>query len=162
MLRTPKLPTLVQLLAFLLEIGLLLRGLFIMRNPEASRNRRHDSAIFAAILAVIVLGAALSIPLTALRPSLSTEQNASALDEPIVDNRWVTFAVVYPDNYFLDLELEAEKPMTFSILDESGEAVYTRTETDFKEENIRLRLEPGTYQFSMSSETGFRLAAEID
>ena len=140
MIRTPKLPTLVQLLAFLLEIGLLLRGVFIMRNPEASRNRRHDSAIFAAILAVILLGAAVAIPLTALRPSLSTEQNAGALDEPIVDNRWVDFTVKYPDNYYLDLEMEAEKPMTFVIYNEAGETVYTRTETSFREEDIRLKL----------------------
>ena len=162
MIRTPKLPILVQLLAFLLEIGLLLRGVFIMRNPDASWNRRKDSAVFVACVAVILLGAAAAIPLTALRPSLSTEQNARALEEPITDNRWADFTVKYPDYYYLDLELQADKPMTFSILDESGEAVYTRTETDFKEENIKLRLPAGTYSFSMTSETGFRVAASID
>ena len=162
MIRTPKLPTLVQLLAFLLEIGLLLRGVFIMRNPDSSRNRRKDGAILAACVAVILLGAAAAIPLTALRPSFSTEQQASAVDEPIVDNRWMDFEVKYPDNYYLDLEMEAEKPMTFAICSEAGETVYTWTESKFQEKDIRLRLDPGTYQFSMSCETGFEIKCELD
>ena len=162
MITRPRLPVLAQLLAFLLEIALLLRGVLIMRNPEASRNRRHDSAILTAILAVALRGAAAAIPLTVLRPSLSTEQRLDAVEAPIVDNRWVDFTVKYPDNYFLDLELEAEKPMTFAIYNEAGEAVYTCTESSFQQKDIRLRLEPGTYQYSMSCETGFHVAANID
>ena len=111
MIDKPQLPTLVQLLALLLEIGLLLRGVLIMRNPDASRNRRHDSAVLTAILVVALFGAVAALPLTLLRPSFSTEQRASAVDEPIVDNRWVDFTVKYPDNYYLDLEMQAEKPM---------------------------------------------------
>ena len=162
MITRPRLPVLAQLLAFLLEIALLLRGVLIMRNPEASRNRRHDSAILTAILAVALLGAAAAIPLTVLRPSLSTEQRLDAVEAPIVDNRWVDFTVKYPDNYFLDLELEAEKPMTFAIYNEAGEAVYTCTESSFQQKDIRLRLEPGTYQYSMSCESGFKLKCNLD
>lgn len=162
MIDKPQLPTLVQLLALLLEIGLLLRGVLIMRNPDASRNRRHDSAVLTAILVVALFGAVAALPLTLLRPSFSTEQRASAVDEPIVDNRWVDFTVKYPDNYYLDLELEAEKPMTFAIYNEAGEAVYTCTESSFQQKDIRLRLEPGTYQYSMSCESGFKLKCNLD
>ena len=162
MITRPRLPVLAQLLAFLLEIALLLRGVLIMRNPEASRNRRHDSAILTAILAVALLGAAAAIPLTVLRPSFSTEQQSDAVYEPIVDNRWMDFTVKYPDNYYLDLELEAEKPMTFAIYNEAGEAVYTCTESSFQQKDIRLRLEPGTYQYSMSCESGFKLKCNLD
>ncbi len=162
MIDKPQLPTLVQLLALLLEIGLLLRGVLIMRNPDASRNRRHDSAVLTAILVVALFGAVAALPLTLLRPSFSTEQRASAVDEPIVDNRWVDFTVKYPDNYYLDLEMQAEKPMTFIIYNEAGETVYTRTESSFREEDIKLKLPVGTYSFSMSCETGFEIRCNLN
>ena len=158
----PHLPALLVFLAIALECGLLLRGWWIMRDPEKSRSRKGDSRLLAAILAVILLSAAVSIPLACLRPHFWTEQQAGDVDAAVTDNRWADFTVKYPDNYFLDLELEAEKPMTFSILDESGEPVYTRTETDFKEEAIKLKLSPGTYCFSISYETGYHVKAKID
>ena len=157
-----QLPNLILFLSMVLEIAVLLRGRRIMRNPHAGRNRRHDSVWLKVFFAIVILCSATAITLTVLRPSFSTEQNADALDAPIVDNRWVDFTVKYPDSYYLDLEMDAEKPMTFSIYNEAGEIVYTRTETNFQEENIKLRLHAGTYSFSVTSETGFRVAAKID
>ena len=72
------------------------------------------------------------------------------------------FTVKYRDNYFLDLDMRADRPMTFSILNENGEPVFTRTETNFHQENILLTLPVGTYSLSMSSETGFNLDMSIE
>ena len=162
LLKTPQLPLLILVLTFALESGLLLRGWAIMRNPNSNRSRKRDSAIVTAILAVIVLGAAASLVLSGLRPRFKTGQNASGLDAPIVDSRWNEFTVKYRDNYFLDLDMRAERPMTFSVLNETGEPVFTRTETDFHQEHIQLTLPVGTYVFSMSSETGFNLNVSIE
>ena len=162
LVRCFQLPNLILFLTIALEIAVVLRGRRIMRDPEKSRSRKHDSAWLAVFFAVIILGASASVTLTVLRPHFWTSQTAGDVDHPVADARWADFTVKYPDFYYLDLELEAEKPMTFSILDGSGEPVYTRTETDFKEEAIRLRLSPGNYCFSISYETGYHVKAKID
>ena len=163
MITKPQLPTLIQLLTFTVESAVLLRGARIMRNPDhSSARRKNGSAFMATFVSVILLGCAVSITLTALRPFFCTSQQSDAVETPIIDNRWVDFTVKYPDNYYLDLEIQSEKPLTFTILNERGEAVYTATETDLREEDIRLKLTPGQYCFSMSCETGFRLSAELD
>ncbi len=162
MFRTPDLPTLIQLIVLLVESAILIRGGFIMRNPDSSRNRRGDGALIAAFLAVVLLGSAASIALRDLRPDFYTSQSASSVDVPVIDNRWADFKVRYPDNYYLDLDMEADSPMTFAIVNDKGEKVFEKTSDDFHGEDIRLRLPRGDYQFSMSCETGYDLKCSID
>ena len=162
MITAPELPRLVQMLTFFVESAVLLRGSLIMRNPDASRSRRGDSALLGIFFAVILLGAAGGIILQDMRPNLSTEQQEDTLSEPLTDNRWADFKVRYTDNYYLDLEFESDGPLTFAVINEADEAVYTETGTSFSKENIRIRLSKGQYSFSMSCETGFHLKCSID
>ena len=160
--RQPNLPRLVQLLIFLVESAVLFRGGMIMRNPDASRSRRGDGALITIFLICIIGGAVSMIVLEDTRPNMMTEQNALSVEQPIVDNRWNDFEVRYKDNYFLDVEIESENPLTFAVIDENGNAVYEVTETSFKEENIRLKLPKGKYQLSMSCDSGFKLKCSIE
>ena len=160
MIREPSLPTLLQLVMFAVESVVLLRGGYLMRHPEKKHGRPAN--FMGVFFAVILVGCALSLTLTLLRPGLQTEQNAESIGEPIVDNRWVQFTVKYPDWYYLDLEIEAEQPLTFEIVDENGEAVYSKTATSFGEDDIRLRLKRGEYSFSMSTDSGFDLKCSIE
>ena len=162
MLRQPNLPLLIQLLMFAFEFVILLRGGLIMRNPESSRSRRGDGMLLALFFAVIVLGSASSVTLASPRPYFTTDQRAEGIDEPIVDNRWAEFEVRYPDFYYLDLEIEAPAPLTFEIVNEAGQSVYSRTDVSFREDNIRLKLPKGQYSFSMSCTSGFRLRCSLD
>ena len=162
MFRQPDLPSLVQLLTFAIESAVLFRGMFIMRNPESSRNRKGDGAFLTVFFAVILLGAGGSIALGTLRPGFSTDQRADSVDTPITDNRWIDFKVHYPDNYYLDLDMEAPEAMTFEIIDENGEVVYSVTETSFQEEDIRLKLARGEYSLSLSYKTGFHAACSME
>ena len=162
LIRQPNLPRLVQTLTFLVESAVLIRGGILMSNPDQSRSRRGDGTLLAIFFICIILGAVLTITLNDRRPNMNSGQQASELDQPIVDNRWNEFEVRYKDNYYLDLEIEAEHPLTFAIVDENGNAVYEVTETSFKKENIRLTLLKGEYQFSMSCDSGFLLNCSID
>ena len=162
MIRTPQLPVLVRLLTFGFASGVLLRGYGIMRDPDANRSRRWDSAFLTVFIVSIVIGLGGSIALETIRPDFSTEQRADAIDSPIIDNRWADFDVYYPDRYYLDLKMESAEPMTFALINAAGETVYTVTDTDFSAENMVLRLPRGEYQFSMSCVTGFRLARSIE
>lgn len=158
----PTIPIFILFLTFLIESAFLLRGWSIMRNPSASRNRRGDSALFAVFFAVIILGAGSSIALSSQRPIQWTSQQASSIDQPIIDNRWNDIDVKYTDNYYLDLKLEATAPMTFEIINDAGEAVFSQTATAFDEKNIRLKLPKGHYQFSISCTTGYYVYCELD
>jgi len=161
MLWRPSLPVLIQLLMFASESAILLYGSRIMYSPDGKRSRRGDGVLLAAFLAVIILGCTASITLRMTRPATVTSQQTDSIEEPVVDSRWADFTVRYPDFYYLDLEMEAEEPMTFSVLSESGEVVYTETGTSFHRDGIRLRLPRGEYCFSISCTTGFRVACGL-
>lgn len=162
LIRMPNLPRLVRFLTFALESGVLLRGVGIMKNPSASRSRKGDSALVAVFFAVILLGAAGNVLLTLARPHFNTARSAAEITEPVADNRWAYFEVPYPDNYYLDLDMKAEQPMTFSVLDADGQAVYTQTGTEFTGSNVRLRLPKGSYCFSLTCDSGFSLSCDLD
>lgn len=162
MIRQPELPRLVHIILFGVESLILLRGTLIMRNTESSRNRKEDNILLTAFFLVIFFGCILNIVLSDKRPYMTTEQHSAGIDQPIVDSRWNEFKVSYPDNYYVDLEMKSDKPMTFQILSENGEPVYEVTDKEFKEENIRLKLKTGTYILSMSADSGFDIKISID
>ena len=163
-IRQPQLPHLIMTLMLALEAAFLLRGWYIMRNPDSSRKRGGESRLFAIFLAVLLLGSAAAITLTYLRPHFTTSQQASSADYPVEDNEWLEFTVKYADNYFLNLKMQAEDPMTFSILNEAGEVVFTKTETDFEARDLRIRLPAGEYRYrlSLSGTGGFLVECELE
>ena len=158
----PNLPRLMQLFTLIIESGLLLRGAFIMRRTEPGQKLRHDSLILGIFFACIFIGAASNIILDDMRPNFYTQQQADEVFEPIVENRWVDFDVKYPDNYYLDLMIKADEPLTFEIVNEADEVVYTETGTDVDKKDIKIKLPKGTYGFRMSVNSGFELACSID
>ncbi|MBR4655577.1 MAG: DUF2812 domain-containing protein [Oscillospiraceae bacterium] len=163
-IRRFQLPNLIMTLMLAVEAGFLLRGWYIMRSPNSPRKRGGESRLFALLLAVILLGSAAAITLTYLRPHFSTSQQADSAEYPAEDNDWLDFTVKYPDNYYLDLKMQSEDPMTFSIVNEAGEVVFTRTETDFEARDLRLRLPAGQYRYRLSlSGTGsFLVECEME
>ena len=161
-IRTPKLPAIVLFATFAVELVVLLRGIGIMRNAAASRSRKGDSRFMVVFFAVIIIGAVSGSALAATRPYIGGSMRAGDVDGPVTDNRFGDFNVRYPDNYYLDLDIEAPAPVTLEVIDEKGEAVFSRTETDFHGENLRLRLPKGTYRFSMSCTSGYNLEYHLD
>ena len=162
LIRQPCLPALIQVLLFAVESAVLIRGFFIMHNPESKRIRRGDSAFLNSFFIVLILGLATFLILTNHRPNLKTSQRASSEDRPVVDERWLDFEIDYTDNYFLDLELKGEEPLTFRIKDEEDKTVYEQTSKDFKEDGIRLRLSRGKYWLTLSRSSGFEAKCELE
>ena len=156
----PQLPNLVRTLTFGAESILLLFGTAIMRNPDANHNKKSDSMLLGTALTVIIIGAVASIALDSFRPDFQTSQSWSdsvpaAADEnmavELTEKDWLTFQVHYPDNYFLDLAIEADEPLTFAIENENGEPVYSITESHLEENNIRIPLKRGEYNLRLVS-----------
>lgn len=161
LIRRPTIPALLQVLVFLVETGVILRGAWILSRPDARQRKRGGGRFAVVFLGVLLAGVTAMMILQSLRPGFDTAQQASGVDAPVSDKHWADFEIKYPDNYYLDLDFASETPMTFSILNAAGEPVYTKTGVSFQEDDICLRLPVGRYCFSISYEAGFRVKCKM-
>lgn len=161
MIIIPHLPVLVQFLTFAIESTFLLYGGHKMRNRELGRIYRGSRAFFIAFLCTILIGCTASIVLPELRPHFSVQSSTEELMTPYIDNRWTDFDIKYPDNYYLDLDVKADEPLTFEIISADGEILYSEKGTDMHKENIRLKLSKGRYWLSITVKAGFELSVSI-
>ena len=162
MIRMPELPRLALLLLFGIESAMLIRGGLIMRDPDTSRNRNGEGKLLAVFLAVMVIGLGSFFALSHNRLNMTTAQHAGSIDATITDSEWTSFEVKYKDYYYMDLDMKSDEPVTMKIINEAGDVVYTRTETDFSGRNIKLQLPKGKYKLLLSTQTGFDVKCEID
>ena len=162
MVRMPNLPTLVLLLVSAFEAVFLLWGGFLMRRSDVDQRRQSGIPSIAVFLAVVFLGSAGSLTLTELRPHFVTVTAAESVTEPVQNESWADFQVRYPDWYYLNLDIEAAEPLTFSILDEAGDTVYQATETVLHRKDIPLRLASGEYALAISCTSGYRLRCAME
>ncbi len=150
MIRMPELPRLALLLTFAVESAVLIRGGLIMNDPDSGRSHRRDGALLAVFFAVVVIGLGSFLALSSTRPDLKTFQKAASSDLPAVDAEWNSFEVKYRDNYYIDLELKSDEPLTVKIVDADGSEVWSMTAEECKEKNIRVNLPKGAYKLLFS------------
>ena len=164
LIKAPSVPLLLFFLTFLIEFIVLFRGILIMRNPELQRkrSRQWDSVFITVFFFTIILGASSGIFLSNKRPNFSVNWISEANEESVSDERIVDFEVRYSDNYYLDLGIESKDPMTFEVVNESGEAVYKITDTSLHEDDIKLNLKKGTYYVSMSCDKFYHLSCNLN
>lgn len=162
LLLRPDLPALAQALTLAMELAVLIRGIVIMRDPARSKNRRHDGALVAAFFAVLLLGSAASIALTELRFNTRSDMRSDYVAiEPERPLDWAGFEVKYRDSYYLDLDVEADAPLTVTLAAADGKTIYTATEASLHEKDLRLRLARGFYKLYLSDYAGGRLEAAL-
>ena len=150
MIRLPELPRLAILLTIAVESAVLIRGGLIMRDPDSGRSRRRDGALLAVFFAVVIIGLGSFLALSSARPDLKTSQSAASSDIPAVDADWNSFEVKYKDNYYIDLDLKSDEPLTVKIVDADGSEVWSRTAEHCTENNIRVNLPKGSYKLLFS------------
>ena len=160
----PTLPTFFRILYLGVIFAVLLRGVLVMRKSEANRKSRLDKLLMPVFFAWVVFGGVVMVSLEEARPRYifmnMTAEYYEAIPKEMQESRaWTVFEVKYPDNYYLDLMIDAETPICVSFVDENGDVVYTVTTTKFEEENIRLWLPKGMYSMCFSDFAGGRLSA---
>ena len=158
----PNWPRILRLITFGFESGVLIFGSLVMMNPDAKKSRRGDNLFVVLFVAGILLGAVGSIVLDARRAHFQTNQTAGSVDTPSADEDWMSFLVPYSDYYYIDVDLEGEKPVTVKLLNETGEVLYAGTGTDLHEKNVQLRLSKGSYSLTLSKESGFKADVVLD
>ncbi len=162
----PMLPTLFMMIAYAVMTAVFIRGIAVMKNPDRSKRKAFDRVLIVAFL-IIVFGSLIgSFILQGMRPGNSSSMNAAHM-EPIPAQTeeallWNTVEVKYNDNYYIDTEIKADAPVTVSLLDEDGEAVYTLSGTDVAEDDRKVRLEKGEYKLYLSDFDGGALDVYFD
>ncbi len=155
LIKRPSLPAALSFTAILIEVIVLVFGAIKIGKADARRNVKGDTALFTVFLVVLLAGLISGLTLKGMRPSFWTSQQASSIDKPKVESSWADFTVKYADNYYLDLEMRSEKPMTFKVMSEKDGEIFSKTTEEFSEKDIRLKLPAGNYWLNMSAESGY-------
>lgn len=165
MIRWPKLPTLVRIIYLGVIFAVLLRGTLVMRKPGGDRNSGFDRWLVPLFLIWVFVGSYIGTALVEARPYCSW-MNMSAEYAPISANleeatNWLPIEVKYPDNYYLDLKIDAGAPLCVSFVDEEMNVIYSVKAANFEEENIRMWLDKGEYNIYFSDFEGGSIYLEM-
>lgn len=169
----PQIPSIVQTLVMLIELAIFIKGLRVMKNPDMRSAIPGDRQLFALFLVVFILGIGLSVglrttradvnggsrsdnraPIAAQIPADWHEAYEEAADGAILLN---SADVILPDWYYLDLDMSADNPITFSIIDDEGNVVWSKTGDSINTSDTRLWLTRGAYGLFISDFEGGRL-----
>ena len=160
----PQLPNLLYTLSFGMLLGLFLYGIVRMKRKAPRKGRSRDGVLFLIVLVLFAVVCLWLVPhLRGMRPNFNANTGGSSDGSGAVSQitDWVDFSVGYCDFYYMDLNIDAETPMTFALKNEAGETVYTLTDDQYTEDRIRLRLEAGTYHIELTCSEGYSLRFAI-
>ena len=158
MISQPKLTTLFGMVYLGVVFSVILRGVLKMRKSGTNKKSRFDKWLMPLFFAWVIAGSLINVSLVEARPYCSWT-NRSAEHSPISEDldeatNWLPIEVKYPDNYYLDLKIDASTPLRVSFVDEEMNVIYTAKASEFEEENIRMWLEKGSYSIYFSDFEG--------
>lgn len=155
----PSLRHTVLLLPKLLMFSVLLYGIFKMHSHGTSKRIGANRWPFSLLgIGCALCFASILIPGVDADTVMKAEQYA-----PITESvEWTGFTVRVSDVYYLDLDVDAETEISYTIYNEQNEEVFSVRGADMEVEHQRLRLERGTYRVVLSDFAGGELEMEMD
>lgn len=165
MIVKPKITTLFGMVYMGVIFAVILRGVLVMRKSGTNKKSKFDKWLMPFFFAWGILGGIINYSLIEARPYCNW-YNRSAEYSPISADlneatNWLPIEVKYPDNYYLDLKIDAGSPLRVSFVDEDMNVLYTTKSADFVEENIRLWLEKGQYSIYFSDFEGGHIYVDM-
>ncbi len=165
MITKPKLTTLFGMIYLGVIFAVVLRGVLVMRKSDSSKKSRFDKWLMPFFFVWGILGGIINFSLIEARPYCSWSNRSAEyypisadLDEAV---NWLPMEVKYPDNYYLDLKINASAPLRVSLVDEEMNVIYTARDTEFEEENIRMWLGKGLYSIFFSEFEGGSIYVDV-
>ncbi|MBR6643342.1 MAG: DUF2812 domain-containing protein [Lachnospiraceae bacterium] len=157
----PNVLTLAQVVYMGGILAVFIRGIVVMKNAEKPKNARADRVLIILFLVWMVGGSFVESKISENRPMFNFS-NISAEYGQIPElsgdleeaTKWLAFDVHYEDNYYMDIEVDNSYPLCISVVSETGKIIHTLTEKEYKEKNIRLHLEKGSYAIYFSDFPG--------
>lgn len=155
-LRQPQWPYVLILAEMVLIMLMLVRGILQIRRKDVKKVIRHDALKFF-LLILLYTGCLIGFfVLAGNRPHIQVMHQGYYIHENPEDEQtvtgWLAFDVKYRDNYYLNLDVEAEHPITLWLEDEKGAVFYTVTGHAVHEDGLKLRLSRGSYEVKIAYE----------
>jgi len=119
------LPGAIITLSLFIEMLVIARGIFVMKNPQRADGHKRKWNGMPAFIWTLFIGVALSITLVCLRNSYTINNSAdsrssweSAFNE---STKYGEIKINYPDFYLFEVEGKAASTVTVSLLADEGE-----------------------------------------
>lgn len=157
LVQLPTLPNKWETIISMLAMAVLIMFVVLLKNPQTRQKMKLGYVFAFAIL--VSCGNIGEAKLLELRPIMNCSHIGDVAGPIPADKEhateWLDFDVNYKDSYFMDLEIEADTPVTFTIVNDADETIYMVREANLEEENYRLELEKGNYRiYFMDFELG--------
>lgn len=160
-LLAPQIPAFIQLAVCAVDLLFLLFGMHAMKKAEKRTSPRMGRAIIATVVLLGIVGGITVAKLTETRGffqcNYSSEETGALPADLENALEWTGIEFAYTDNYYLDLDIQAESPVRFTIQNEAGDVVYEAVGADVSLENIKLKLLAGEYSVKFSDFSGGEL-----
>lgn len=161
----PKFSTLFGIIYLGGILAVILRGVLTMKKQGASRKSKFDKALMRGLVIWTVTGGIVNFALIEARPyccwrKISEEYAPISADLKDATN-WLPVQVQYPDNYYMDLKINASTPLCVSFADAERNVIYSVKSADFTEDNIRFWLDKGEYSIYLSDFEGGSIDVEM-
>lgn len=142
-------------------LAVFIRGVVRMKNSEKPKNARLDKGLGILFLVWMFGGLIIGSKLMENRPIFNYSHISGEFGQiPELSagfeeaTQWLVFDVKYEDNYYMDIEVDTSSPLCISVVSETGEIIHSWTEEEYKEKDIRLHLEKGSYSVYLSDFPG--------
>ena len=169
-IRYPRIHSAILTLTLIIEIFVISRGVFVLRNPQRADGHKRSWNGAPAFIIVLFIGIASTIVLMSLR-NTNSFNTKSEVYSPISSNiagavDWGDVKVLYPDFYNFEVSGYTSSPMTWAVVNtQTGEIVSqiridsskAKDGKNFKEEH-NILLKRGNYKLYGYDFTG----GEID
>ena len=157
-IRYPRIHSAILVLTLLIEVFVIGRGVYVLRNPQRADGHKRSWNGAPAFLLVLLIGMVGTIVLMSLRSSNSFNTK-SEVYSPISSNianavDWGEAKVVYPDFYNFEVSGYTASPMTWAVVNTQTGEVVSQIRIDsskakdgkkFKESH-NILLKRGTYK----------------
>lgn len=161
----PKITTLSRMIYLAGIFAVILRGIWVMKKQGTSRKSRFDRILMLLMITWTFLGSVFIVNVAEARPYCSWSNRSEEFGPIAADlneaTNWIPIEIKYADNYYLDLKIDASKPICVSFVDEDRNVIYSVKEAEFEEENIRMRLDKGKYSIYLSDFEGGSISLDM-
>ena len=147
-LKLPILPFRFGAIIYVIGAVFLIACVALLCNPVTRQKMKLGYVV--TVTALTFCGVIGSFILLGMRPEInfSFKGDVAGPFPSEMENalEWIDFDVTYEDCYFMDLSIEADEAMTFVLVNEADEVLYTVREANHVEEDYRIDLEKGNYR----------------
>lgn len=165
-IRLFRIPSALLTLALFIETCVIGHGAFVMRNPQRADSSKRKANTMSAFLYTLLISLAAVMVLLFLRPDGVSMKSSDfgAIGDLNNGADWADQKIIYPDNYFININADISSPVTLTIKSsKTGEIVKViNLQPGSKIDDEKIFLTPDTYKIYLSNFEGGKLNLKFE